>query len=182
MRVRDSMREALAARATANQRSISEEAEYLLELAMQMQGASLGEALDIAFDSYAAAVAIAVGRVAYMVGANSGTDEWISNPFAFAKVEEGVREVFEGMRPQGDIAEPTTPTGKFAALSLIATAEGRALLGRGLANGALGEIAKPDSGRRQSRWAQLAAERLPATTLDQIRKRLSIPLKGRSYA
>jgi hypothetical protein len=182
MRVRDSMREALATRAAANQRSISEEAEHLLELAMQVQGASLGEALDLAFDSYAAAVAIVVGRVAYMVGGNSGTDEWLSNPYAFAKVEEGVREVFEAMRPRGDVAEPRIPTGKFAGLSLIATAEGRALLGRGLANGALSEIAKPYSGRRQSRWAQLAAERLPSTTLEQIRKRLSIPLEGRSYA
>ena len=59
MRVRDSMREALAARAVAGgQRSISEEAEYLLELVMQAQGSSMGEALDLAFDSEAAGLVL----------------------------------------------------------------------------------------------------------------------------
>ena len=106
MRVRDNIREALATRAAANQRSMSEEAEYLLERAMQTQGPSLGEALDLAFDSEAAGVALVLAQVAHMVGGNSGAEEWLSSPYAFAQVTEGVTEVLEAMRPQGDVTEP----------------------------------------------------------------------------
>ena len=174
MRVRDNMREALAARAAANQRSISEEAEYLLERAMQAQGVLLGESLDLAFDSEAAGIALLIAQVAHMVGGNSGSDDWLSNPYAFAHVKEGVTEVLEGMRPKGDIVEPAPPTGPLAGFSLIKTPEARAMLGRGLARAVLHAVAGPSSGLRQPKWAQLATERLPTATLERIRDRLSV--------
>ena len=78
MRVRDNMREALAARAAADECSISEEAEYLLERAMQAQGSLLGEVLDLAFDSEAAGISLVIAQVAQMVGGNSGAGDWLS--------------------------------------------------------------------------------------------------------
>lgn len=174
MRVRDSLKEALAARASANQRSISEEVEYLLELVMQAQGSLFNEVLDLVFDRYAVSVALALAHVAHMVGGNSGAEEWLSNPYAFAQVREGVMQVLEAMRPYGDIVEPSAPTGRFASFSLIRTPEQRANLGRGLATGTLREVATPHHSRRQSKWAQLVADRLPATTLDRIRDSLSV--------
>ena len=147
---------------------------------MQAQGPLLGESLDLAFDGEAAGIALLLAQVAHMVGGNSGSDDWLSNPYAFAHVKEGVMEVLEGMRPKGDIVEPAPPTGPLAGFSLIQTPEARAMLGRALANGILHAVTKPSSRLRQPIWAQLAAERLPAATLERIRDRLSVRYQDRN--
>src|SRR4051812_3351938 len=67
LRVRDGMKAALAARAAASQRSISEVAEGLLEAAMQSEG-MLFQALDLAVGRRGAGTILLLTKVLSVVG------------------------------------------------------------------------------------------------------------------
>lgn len=172
LRIHQNTRAALEQRAAQNGRSLSEEAEALIEQAMQSLDVFM-QGLDFAVGEDSAALALLIGRIANSVGANAKQrSSWLTDPYAFDQVVQGITAALEALRPSGEIIEPLPPTGRFAAgLSLLATEEGRKKLGRLLAHGELVGLVKPGEGSR-SPWAERITSRFEPEVLDQLRSKL----------
>jgi hypothetical protein len=166
LRIRDEARQTLGARAASNGRSLSEEFETLIEHAL-LGNRVLGEALDLAFGSQGAVLALLLGGVAHSIGTNSGARPWITHPYAFSQVAKGIEKVLEALRPPGAVTLPQV-TGKFAGLSLVGTPERAAVLGESMAHSALLTVAEESALRDQGDWTKLVRQRLPQVVKDQI--------------
>lgn len=120
MRVRDEMRAELSRLAAAHQRSISEEAEFLLETALRSPGL-LDEALDLAFGRQLSGLVLLLARLAHGVAdwraispdpLSRGTalgrpgSSALNDPYFFDQIAKAITRVFDVLRPAGEIEEP----------------------------------------------------------------------------
>jgi hypothetical protein len=167
LRVRDATKERLTAQATANQRSISEEAEMLIETAMS-QRATFDQQLELALGREAASLAMLLGLVAGWIGPQSGERHWLSDPYGFEQVKRGLEVVLAAVRPPGEVVEPPAPTGPFAGLAIRSHPAFRADLGRMLAEGAIVQLAGDDRLGVFGDWHDRLREWLAGTPLAQI--------------
>jgi plasmid stability protein len=113
LRIRDETKDALERRAAANGRSLSEEAETLLDRALRST-ALLEQALTLAFGRQAAEVLLVLGRTMNSVGLNAAlasrgsehADTWLNDPYASDQVAKGIGRILEALRPAGEIILP----------------------------------------------------------------------------
>jgi plasmid stability protein len=110
MRVRDDMRAELARRAAAHQRSVSEEAEAILESVLQ-SGTLLDQALVLAFGSQITGLALLLARVARetrvrLSFAKRPPVEPLSEAFIFDQMVRAITRALEAIRPTGEIKQP----------------------------------------------------------------------------
>ena len=114
MRMRDATMATLVQRAAANGRSLSEEAEALIEYALQA-GDLLDQVLDLRFGRQAAGLLLLLGSILRDTGNHAGfmktrtlagASEWLDVPFAFDQAKQAVDAVFEALYPAGDREPP----------------------------------------------------------------------------
>jgi hypothetical protein len=114
MRMRDATMATLVQRAAANGRSLSEEAEALIENALQA-GDLLDQVLDLSFGRQAAGLLLLLGSILRDTGNHAGfmkthtlagASEWLDVPFAFDQAKQAVDAVFEALYPAGDREPP----------------------------------------------------------------------------
>jgi hypothetical protein len=104
----------LVQRAAENGRSLSEEAEALIEYALQA-GDLLDQVLDLRFGRQAAGLLLLLGSILRDTGNHAGfmktrtlagASEWLDVPFAFDQAKQAVDAVFEALYPAGDREPP----------------------------------------------------------------------------
>jgi plasmid stability protein len=114
MRIRDEMKATLSRRAAANRRSVSEEAEALLEQALQTP-AVLDQALDLAFGRQVSGLILALARLIREVSNYASfasidgprpAINLFSDPYVFDQAVTGITRLLEAMRPEGEISIP----------------------------------------------------------------------------
>jgi hypothetical protein len=114
MRMRDATMATLVQRAAANGRSLSEEAEALIEYALQA-GDLLDQVLDLSFGRQAAGLLLLLGSILRDTGNHAGfmktrtlagASEWLDVPYAYDQVRQAIDAVFEALCPAGDRAPP----------------------------------------------------------------------------
>jgi hypothetical protein len=155
---------------SASGRNLSQEAEWRLETTFG--GADLlDQSLDLAFGPQAVGLALTVAQVAHVVGDNSGARNWLSDPYAFDQVVQGIMEVLETVRPPGQIVVPEPPVGRFAGFSLFARDPQR--FGRGVAQGILRDIAQTSHRTLLGEWGERVRRRLVGGPLNRIRAKFT---------
>lgn len=166
LRIRDEMKATLTDRAAANQRSISEEAESLLERALQSP-AILDQALDLAFGPRPAALLLVLGRLIGDVSLASdlssrrmpgATGGWLAEPFNFEQVKLAIDEALEAVRPPGDVVMPDDAMYRTVGLGMAV-----GVLSAVIGNGATSDL---------KAWAEKPRSRLDEEILDRIAVRL----------
>jgi hypothetical protein len=150
---------------SASGRNLSQEAEWRLE--NSFQGADLlDQGLDLAFGPQAVGLALLVAQVGNSIGAASGTRHWLSDPYAFDQVVQGVAEVLSALRPPGEIIEPEASSG--AGLSLLVSPGDRRTLGSRVAEGALRDIARATIENAYGEWGERVRRRFEGAPLDRM--------------
>jgi hypothetical protein len=181
MRMRDGTMALLAQRAAANQRSLSEEGEALLEYALHAEE-RLDQSFDLTFGRPAAGLLMVLARAIRDTGphagfmttmSQSGAENWLNNPYAFNEVSSAVTDIIDGFRPEGTIEPPRMPDGPPGSPDLnkvIAT------IGREAAKHLLEAIANPAGGsdRGLEQWAAPARERLGPAVIERIKKNITL--------
>lgn len=114
IRARDELKAALGRRAEANQRSLSEEAETLLEQALLSEG-MLDQVLDLAFGRRLAGLLLILGNAMRETGSSAGfmatrtlagATDWLGNFYAFSQAIQAASAVFEALCPEDDGIRP----------------------------------------------------------------------------
>jgi hypothetical protein len=172
LRVTPALKQRLDEAGAASGRNLSQEAEWRLETSLGSADL-LEQSLDLAFGPQAVGLALLLAQVASSIGGNSGARHWLSDPYAFDQVAQGITEVLEALRPPGEIVEPEPPSGRFAGLSLLFDAETRQRLGRGLAQGAMRNIAQTSRRSLAGEWGERVRRRLAGAPLSRLRAKFT---------
>ena len=172
LRIRDETRTSLQHSATRNGRSVSEEAESLIEGALQSESL-IAQALDLTFGRRAAGLSLLLARVMRTVAnyaavqeqstrgpAREPADILAGSPYVFAQAMQGIVRALELVCPVGDVIEP-----KHAA----AVAD----LGQSLANDILLRIAAgTPSSEEFDPWAAQVRAKLGPDVMQRITDRV----------
>ena len=116
LRIRDETKAALERNAADNGRSLSEEAETLLDQALRSPQL-LEQAFDLALDRPGAGLLMALVRVirdvargaAFVTTNRESGDDWFNSPYAFEQVSRAITTMLEAVRPEGDVTPPPPP-------------------------------------------------------------------------
>jgi len=186
LRIRDEMKDALTQRAKDHQRSLSEEAEALLDGALRARTV-LGEGLDLAFGHQAAGLVLLLARV--MVNAEAtaalvatkaagrspataldGGSDWMSQPYVVEQVGEAVGTIFKVLKAVAE-AKATLDPG-LCPLSLIPDLPENRSLGVNHAYGTLHFLVNDRPDGRPTRWAEPIRERIGPELAERIKAAL----------
>jgi hypothetical protein len=162
LRIRDKTRATLEMNAAANKRSLSEEAETLLDQALH-SSQLLEQAFDLAVGPAAAGLVLLLLRAMQQAGAEAEIaatghfvgDSWLEAPYPFDQVAGALDVIIETARPDGDASPPK------------ATVGGRSL-GRAVARRLLADVV---AGRSQ--WHAGIRARLGPQTVERIKQNLT---------
>jgi plasmid stability protein len=181
LRVRSETKEALEHRAAKSGRSLSAEAEYWLGQALLSEGV-LDQALDLAFGQATAGLVLLLAKIANDTGSHAGfisthtlegSRDWLSNPYAFDQVTQGIVSALDVLRPEGEIVPP--PGGRAGDLDLGTV---NAQLGLGFARTWLGATAGEELGLDLIAWGAKIRSRLGPGALERIRQAFTAPTDG----
>lgn len=175
IRIRDALRDDLETSATANQRSMSEEAEARLERSVQI-GAFAHEALALAYGPHTAGLALLIARAMNDTGKQCGflktsslesSNDWMDVPYAYSQAAQAVRRILELAKPEGD----DSPPGLFPPDHSLDGVE--VAMGAGITNGLVAAVTEANAGTEIERWAAPLRELLGpiATRMLKARRR-----------
>jgi plasmid stability protein len=191
LRVRDETKAALERNAAANGRSLSEEAETLLDQALRSPQ-MLEQAFDLALDRPGAGLIMALVRVmrdvprgaAFVTTNRHGGDDWINSPYAFEQVSRAIAAMLEAVRPEGDVTPPPPPDwappgpvtaeklrtwGDYGAQQILAAVVGRTANYKSQA----GDWAGSEQDDPSIQWVFPVRERLGAMVIERIKERIA---------
>lgn len=182
LRVRSDVKEALEAHAIKNGRSVSAEAEAWLGQALLSEGV-LDQALDLAFGRQVGGLTLLIGNILRDVGSSAGfqstqtldgSKNWLSDPYAFDQAAKALTQLFEQLRPDGEIVIPMRG-GLATGLDLSALSEN---LGMGFLRTFLGAIAGEELSLELKALGAAVRERLAPEILERIKLNISAPQTG----
>jgi plasmid stability protein len=174
LRVRDETKAALERNAAANGRSLSEEAETLLDQALRSPQL-LDQAFDLALGQAPAGLVLLIVRAMQIVGSEAGivatghfvADGWLAAPYVFGQVVAALEAIIEAPRPEGDASPPNAPLGAGRDWNRrVAT------LGRATAQRLLADVVGTDGGA-MSQWHAGIRERLGPQIVERIKQNLA---------
>ena len=180
LRVRDETKAALERNAAANGRSLSEEAETLLDEALRSPQL-LDQAFDLALGHAPAGLVMLLVRAMQIVGSEAGivattghfvADGWLAAPYAFGQVAAALEAIIEAPRPEGAASPPKAPLGAGRDWNRrVAT------LGRATAQRLLADVVGTD-GDAMSQWHAGTRERLGPQIVERIKKNIACSEDG----
>jgi hypothetical protein len=164
LRVSEKIKAKVDDAAKASGRSLSQEAELRLENSFQAENAVF-DALDLAFGRHLTGLILAMAHVAQITGTRGlmlsrwdfeGCDTWLSDPYCFDQVVQGVTFLLEQFRPSGE-AKPSA----FARAQVpYLSDEALNKMGIGFAEALLGARTNPNPTMIRSDLAKAIWERL----------------------
>lgn len=141
VRVRDETREQLEKAAKLNGRSLSQEAEAMIERAFDRPDL-LPDVLEMAYGRQLAGLLMVMGRALFDAGGQAGfmsqpnavgIHAWLEDPYGYDEATKALAVIMEAFRPRGEVSVPQRAQSILGAMGGLS-------LGEGFANGVLSAI------------------------------------------